>query len=48
MCFTPGERGGECGAGFRKVLPFIRLNFTNFVTLHQSKNSSIVLDFNLL
>ena len=28
--------GCGCAAGFAKVLPFTRVNFTNFVTLYQS------------
>ena len=32
-----------CAAGFAKVLPFTRPNFTNFVTLYQTKNAQFLI-----
>ena len=39
----PYSLGGGVPLGSQIVLPFTRLNFANFVTLHQSKNAQLFL-----
>ena len=47
--YSLGEGGGgECAAGFAKVLLFSRLNVAYFVTLYKTKNAQLFLIFNLL